>query len=69
MQECRQKPGEHRLGKIFGKLCGLVASVFVDLRKYFREHVPGWQEEFAKNLSVVVFVYDGRELKRKVEAD
>lgn len=53
-----------------GRLCNeLVASVFVDLGKYFRERVPGWQEEIAKILRVVVFVYDGREEKRNDDGD
>ncbi|KAK2515308.1 hypothetical protein Q9966_015428 [Columba livia] len=65
----KPKASQRSQGFQSGKDDIYAASVFVDLRKYFREHVPGWQEEFAKNLSVVVFVYDGRELKRKVEAD
>lgn len=45
----------------------LANSVFVDqatpdIRKYFKDHVPGWQGgNLQKNLGVAVFAYDERE--------
>ncbi|KAK2517613.1 hypothetical protein Q9233_013048 [Columba guinea] len=44
-------------------------EMVASLGKYFGERVPGWQEEIAKILRVVVFVYNGREEKQNDEGD
>ena len=49
----------------------LAASIFVDqatsdISNYFKDQMPGWQgENLQKILSIAIFIFDGRDKKKK----